>query len=215
MGSLALLEDSDKIFMTRFADPVDAGLYAASYRLVSLGLIPVKALVNSSHPRFLVDTPGARTEHLTRALRFTAPAAAYTLVATAGIVLIAPVVPRLLGGEYAGTAAIMVMLAPLVLFRSLALFPLNALLGLARYRMRLLVIFGCAVLNVGLNLVLVPRWSYHGAIVSTLVSEVVFFVAAWTCVAVAQRQHDQRRSADEGGGPEELADGGSQSARPR
>ena len=188
--SLAVQEDSDKILLVRFADDVHAGLYAAAYRLVQLGLIPIRALLGSSHPRFLVNTPGERGEHLGRAVRYTRPAALYSVVAVIGIVVTAPVVPAFFGSEYDGTLPLLVALAPLVLLRSVSLFPLNALMGLGRYGTRFSVIGSAAVLNVALNLVLIPRLSVWGAVIATMVTEVYFIVLVWAATVRGQRRHD-------------------------
>jgi len=189
--SLAIQEDSDKILLVRFADDVDAGLYAAAYRLVQLGFIPIRALLASSHPRFLVDTPGQQGEHLGRAVRYTRPTALYSVVALVGIIVTAPVVPAFFGSDYDGTLPLLVALSPLVLLRSVSLFPLNALMGLGRYGTRFTIIAAAAVLNVALNLVLIPALSIWGAVISTMITEVFLIVLVWVAVVRAQRRHDR------------------------
>ena len=197
LAALAVQEDSDKVLMIRLADPVDAGLYAAAYRLVQLGLIPMRALVGATHPRFLVETPGRTNEHLRRALHFTAPCAAYGVLATVVVLVGAPLVPELLGAEYEGTAPILLMLAPYVLLRGLTLFPMNALLGLTRYRLRFWTILLCSLLNVSLNLALIPLLGVEGAVISTIVTEVVFIVGSWWALVRAQARHDREKRPDE------------------
>lgn len=202
--SLAIQEDSDKVFLVRFADPVDAGLYAAAYRLVQLGFIPISALMGSSHPRFLTRTAGLRNEHLRRALRYTGPTALYGVVATLAVVIFAPVVPQVLGEEFEGTQLLLAVLAPLILLRTLSLFPLNALLGLRRLRLRLAVIVATTAVNVAMNAALVPLLGVPGAVASTLVTEAVLVVLVWTVVIKAQRREDQAQAGtdflDERGG---------------
>lgn len=198
--SLAVQEDADKILLVRFADDADAGLYAAAYRLVQLGFLPIRSLIGSSHPRFLVNTPGVRREHLDRAVRYTRPAALYSIVAVIGIIVTAPVVPAFFGSEYDGTLPLLMALAPLVLLRSVSLFPLNALMGLGRYGTRFAIIASAAVLNVGLNLVLIPAMSIWGAVVSTGITELYFIVAVWVCLGRAQRLHDARQGDDPASG---------------
>ena len=195
--SSSIQEDSDKIFLAAMASPVDAGLYAAAYKVVQLGFIPVRALMSSSHPRFLVDTPGVRREHLSRAVRFTLPTAAYGLVATLGIVVLAPLVPAVFGEEYDGTQPLLAALAPLVLLRTLSLFPPNALLGLGRYTLRFTALLGCALLNVALNAALIPTFSVTGAIVATLCTEALVIGVVWACLLKSQRRHDARQDAVE------------------
>lgn len=188
--SLAVQEDSDKILLVRFADDAEAGLYAAAYRLVQLGFLPIRALIGSSHPRFLLNTPGEQREHLSRALRYTRPATLYSLVAVIGIIVTAPVVPAFFGSEYDGTLPLLVALSPLVLLRSISLFPLNALMGLGRYGTRFAIIAAAAVLNVALNLVLIPPLSIWGAVIATMITEVLLVGLVWAAVVYGQRRHD-------------------------
>lgn len=186
----AMQEDADKILLVRFADSVDAGLYAAAYRIVQLGFLPIRALIGAAHPRFLVNTPGMVNEHLDRAVRFTKPAMLYGAVATIGIMVTAPVVPAFFGTEYDGTLPLLLALAPLVLLRSASLFPLNALMGLSRYGTRFAVVAAAAALNIGLNLVLIPPLSVWGAVIATAVTEVTVITLVWAGVIRAQRQHN-------------------------
>lgn len=202
LASASVQEDSDKIFLASMASPVDAGLYAAAYKVVQLGFIPIRALMASSHPRFLVNTPGVRNEHLRRALRFTAPTAVYGLVATIGILILAPVVPVIFGQEYQGILPMLAGLAPLVLLRTLSLFPPNALLGLGRYTLRFKAILACTLVNLGLNMVLIGQFSVQGAVAATLCTEIVVVGVLWTSLVKAQRRHDA--GDDDLGGDEGL-----------
>jgi O-antigen/teichoic acid export membrane protein len=193
--SLAIQEDSDKILLVRFADDVEAGLYAAAYRLVQLAFLPIRALIGSSHPRFLINTPGVRNEHLDRAVRFTRPATLYSVVAVVGIIVTAPVVPAFFGSDYDGTLPLLIALSPLVLLRSISLFPLNALMGLGRYGTRFAIIASAALLNVVLNLALIPALSVWGAVLSTGVTELYLIVLVWVGLVRAQR-HQDREAVD-------------------
>lgn len=191
LGSFNIQEDADKTLLVHYGHAADAGLYAAGYKLVQLGLTPVRALVSSSHPRFLIDTPGERNEHVRRTLRYTLPSVAYGLVATLAIELLAPIVPPLLGHQYDGTVNILRVVAPLVALRSASMFALNALLGLGRYSTRVLVIVISTLINILLNVAWIPAHSWHGAAFSTIVTEIVFVIGSWTALVRAQRRHDR------------------------
>jgi O-antigen/teichoic acid export membrane protein len=194
-ASLAVQEDADKILLVRFNFAAVGGLYSAAYKLVSLGLTPVRALVSSSHPRFLAENPDQRREHSRRAISYTAPAMAYGIVCVAVMNLLAPYAPDLLGHEYEGTVSMIRWLSVLVLLRSGCLFALNALLGLRRYWLRVSAILFSTVLNVVLNLLWIPKWSWQGAAAATLVTEVAFLLFTWTALIRAQQRHDRERSA--------------------
>jgi O-antigen/teichoic acid export membrane protein len=196
--SFSVQEDADKVLLVRLADPVLAGLYAAAYRGVQIATMPLRALVVASHRTFLepADGPGA---HVRRTLRFTVPAAAYAAVATAGLLVLAPLVPWLLGPEYDGSQAMFMLLAPLVLLRGLAHLPFNALMGLGRNDLRLAIVAVCAVLSTGLCVVLIPLHSWTGAAVATLVSEATFVVLTWLALLHCQRSEDRATTAPDPG----------------
>jgi O-antigen/teichoic acid export membrane protein len=199
MVAFAVQEDSDKIILVRFVDPVAVGLYAASYRIVQLAFLPIRALIGSSHPRFLVDTPGVRNEHVERALRYTRPTILYSVLAAALVAVAAPVVPAFFGAEYEGTRALLIALAPLLVLRSFSLFPLNALMGLSRYGLRFSLIAVAALANIALNLALIPLIGVWGAVAATILTEVLVAVAVWLVIMRAQRRHDERTLAQEAG----------------
>jgi O-antigen/teichoic acid export membrane protein len=190
--SFSVHEDADKLLLVRLADPVVAGLYAAAYRGVQMATLPLRALVSASHRTFLEPDDGQPRAAVRRSLRVTVPAAAYAGVATVGLIAAAPLVPRLLGPEYGGAQAMFVLLAPLVLLRSLSHLAFNGLMGLGRNGVRLAIVVTSAAVSVVGNLLLIPEYSWRGAVVATLVSEAVFAAATWLSLVVFQRRHDAR-----------------------
>ena len=112
--------------------------------------------------------------------------------AVLAILLFAPALPLVVGDDYDRTAPLLTALSPLILLRALSLFPMNALLGLGRYGLRFVAIFSCTLLNVTLNGVLIWQFSVAGAVAATLLTDVVFVVVAWCCVASAQHRQDRQ-----------------------
>lgn len=192
LGAIAVQEDADKVLLVRLADPVVAGLYAAAYRGVQIGMAPVKALATASHRHFLAHDPEAEGEHVRRSLLYTAMAAGYGALAAVVLVLGAPWVPRILGSEYDGSVIMIQLLAPLIMLRSLGLFASNGLMGLGRTGLRSMVMSACAVACIALNVALIPAFSWGGAVVTTLLVEILFMIAVWTVLRREQGRHDDR-----------------------
>jgi O-antigen/teichoic acid export membrane protein len=190
LAAFALQEDSDKILMVRLADPVTAGLYAAAYRGVQIAVVPIRAVLASSHSRFLEHDPRARGQHLRRSLRFTGLAVAYALVAVVVLVVAAPLIPVLLGDAYAQTARMLPWLAGLVVLRALSLFAFNGLMGLRRNGARLAIILCSALAAVVGGAILISGYSWQGAVLATVVSEMVFVSLTWLALVRYQRRHD-------------------------
>ncbi len=194
LAAFAVQEDGDKTLMVRFGTPVDAGLYAAAYRGVQLVMLPIKALLLGSHNRFLVDDEGVEGQHLRRSLWYTTLAGGYGLIAAAAMLLLAPAIAAVLGPKYAESAKVVRILAPLVLLRAMSLFAFNGLMGLGRNGVRVGIVTLCAVTNVVVNAVLIPRYSWRGAAAATLTTEAVFVVVTWGALTYLQRSHDTQHA---------------------
>lgn len=203
LASFAVQEDSDKILLVRFADPAVAGFYAAGYRGVQMAVLPVRALLASSHRRFLEHDESQTGQHVRRSLRFTAPATAYSVLAVVALVVGAPLVPAILGEGYEQAAAVIPWLAPLVLLRAVSLFGFNGLMGLRRNGVRLAIVACTGLVAAVAAVVLIPLWSWQGAAAATVLSEVVFVALTWAALVHFQRRHD--RSARSGAGRRKVA----------
>lgn len=192
LSALAFQNDGDKALMAAAAPPLEAGRYAAAYKIVQFGLLPMGSLLASSHQRFLNHADGVAGQHLRRTLRYSSVALGYGLVFAIATATAAPLLTRLLGDDYADAASTIRLLSPLVLARSVSLFALNGLLGLGRTGARTtLLVVGAAVAML-LYVALIPRFGTAGAVTATLLSEVIVAVAAWALLVRFQRREDRR-----------------------
>ena len=192
-GSLAFFviqEDSDKLLLVRLADPAVGGLYSAAYRFVQIALIPIRGVVSATHNSFLCHDAKAINQHLRRSVKFTIVGLAYSVLAMVVLLVGAELLPDILGSPYAGSSLIIMYLTPLVALRAASLFAVNGLMGLGKNGLRVTVIAVSAVSGVVTVLVTVPTYSWKGAALGTLVSEVVLIVAAWVVLWRAQSAHN-------------------------
>jgi O-antigen/teichoic acid export membrane protein len=79
-------------------------------------------------------------------------------------------------------------LAALPLIQVLFYLPADALTGAGYQELRSSLQVGAAVLNVGLNLVLIPRYSFVGAALATLVALGSLAISLWIAVEVMARR---------------------------
>jgi O-antigen/teichoic acid export membrane protein len=82
------------------------------------------------------------------------------------------------------------VLALLMAVRAVGEFGLNGLLGLGKVGVRTVLTGACAVLALALYIVLIPVWSWRGAVVGTFTSEIVLATGAWAALLYHQRRHD-------------------------
>jgi O-antigen/teichoic acid export membrane protein len=197
VSGFALQNDGDKTVLAAYHYRHDLGIYSAAYKIVQFGLIPVNTWMSVSHNRFLVHDEDAKGQHLRRAIRFGGVIAVYGIVFALGVVIAAPLITLIVGNEFKGSVTIVRWLAPLVLLRGLAIFPLNGLMGLGYARLRTALLLGAAGLSVAAYVALVPLWQWKGAAVGTLVGEACLAATAWIFLLRLQRRHDDAVTARE------------------
>lgn len=183
-------DDGDTPMLNAFRHERDAGLYAAAYRIVQMGLMPINSLLGSSHQRFLSSDETRRNEHVDRALRFTSVAVAYGLAVTLVTWLAADLVLSVFPSEFEETATVMRTLVPLVVLRGASHFAFNGLLGLGRYTARLKILATSSGTVLVLYFLLIPAYSWKGAVAASLIGESLFVVLTWIVLVRAQREHD-------------------------
>ena len=175
----------------------DTGLYAAAYRIVQLGMVPLGALANTTHVQFLRPSTEPR-HYLKLALRYSVVALAYGVVFAIAVIVVAPLFPLLVGQEFEGSVEIVRWLSPIVLLRGLGLYSLNALLGLGRTGIRTGIVVANAAIGVVLFIVLIPGRGWEGAAIATLVTEAMQVLMTWSALVVLQARADRALDASEG-----------------
>lgn len=191
----ALQNDGDKAVLSANRLTVDTGLYSAAYRIVQLGQLPISALTNATHVRFLQNDDGEENQHFRRSMQFSAMAVAYGVAFAIGIIIVSPVLPFILGDEFEGSVTMVRWLSPLVLIRGFVMFPLNGLMGLDKTFMRTALLLASAAVSMLMYIVLIPAIGWKGAAIGTIAGEVLLGVAAWIALVFYQRQANARAAA--------------------
>lgn len=195
IGASITLGDGDKFVLNAAHHQVDAGRYGAAYRLMQIAMLPIQALVTVTHVSFLSAGDTASTQ-LRRAVRLSAFALAYAIPAVVGLVLLAPFVPRFLTRDFAETTIILQLLVPVVILRGVGVFPMNGLMGLGRNGLRTKLLVGHALLSLALYATLIPPYSWRGALIATLVSELSLCTSGWVALVACDRA--RRREPEAG-----------------
>jgi O-antigen/teichoic acid export membrane protein len=179
-GSLFIKNEADKYLLLRADLDGAAGNYTAGYRILTAAQVPVLALVNATYSRFFRrGDDGAASTRL--AVRLTALAELYALAAGAAMWLLAPTLPTIFGGfEDSVTVVRWLAIVPALLVGQL--FAGQSLTGTGRNNSRVRLAFAAAVLNIVMNLILIPRLELEGALISTIVTEALLAVALWVAL---------------------------------
>lgn len=174
---LGLQADFDKFLLVAFGRAEAAGGYTAAYRIVSIAIVPVGALIATTQHRFMNSrTP---SEVISLVKKYSKMAGAYSIFATVAIASAAPLVGDVLGREYSDVPKNMLLLCPMVVARSLSPFPLNGLLALDVIWHRTALIISTSVVSIVIYLLLIPTIGVVGAAIGTTISELLMGAGAW------------------------------------
>lgn len=177
-----IYNDIDKTMLARLSTLSATGVYAVAYRVIDTSLTPVRSLVSAAYPQFFrigtrgVDATYGYAKSLIR------KALVFGVLDFLCLVLVAPLLPHILGPKYAGVTPAIQLLALIPVMRCVHWFLADALSGANEQIYRTIVQVGVALLNIGLNIVVLPRWSWVGAAWTSLASDAALMIAVYATV---------------------------------
>jgi O-antigen/teichoic acid export membrane protein len=170
-SSQTIYNDIDKTMLVRFGGLEATGIYGAAYRIADVAFVPVAALSSATLARFFRHGRNGVAGTVRFTKKLLPYAAGYGLVAVALLFVGSSVVPELLGKDFARSAIALRWLSPLVFFKSIHYLLANSLSGSGHQSLRASIQVGIVLLNVLLNLWLIPAYSWRGAAWSSLASD--------------------------------------------
>jgi len=191
-SATTIYNDVDKIMLGRLSDFASTGIYSAAYRIIDVSMTPVRSLVSAAYPQFFKKGVGGMRETYPYAKSLILKSSLYGAAIFTGLWLFAPVLPSLLGKQYIAAVPALRWLALIPFLRCFHVFFADALSGAGFQRTRTAIQVGIGIINVGLNLVILPRYSWRGAAWTSLACDgmlvVVFGVTALYLFRREQRQ---------------------------
>jgi O-antigen/teichoic acid export membrane protein len=175
----------DKALVLRLGGAEIAGNYTAAYRLASLAAVPVEALATAVLPRLFLarENRAAASRLLGLLLVLTA---IYSGCAGAALWWLAPLLPRVLGADFAAAVAATRILAFYVPAACLYLIGVQVLLGFERLRWRLISDLLGMLTLVGLLAWSLPTAGVVGATQAVLVTQWLLAALVWLGIGVGQ-----------------------------
>ncbi|MBW4655247.1 MAG: oligosaccharide flippase family protein [Kaiparowitsia implicata GSE-PSE-MK54-09C] len=172
----------DKTMLTRLGTLQATGVYAAAYRLVDVAFTPVLSLMSAAYAKFFKQGERGITGSVALARRLVPIAALYGLAAAVALLIGAPLVPFILGSDYAESVGALRWLAPLLVLQSVQFFAADTLTGAGFQGFRSGLQVVAASFNFLLNLWLIPAFSWQGAAWSSLASDGLLTVSLMVLV---------------------------------
>jgi O-antigen/teichoic acid export membrane protein len=163
---------ADSVMLGIFQGPVAVGLYQAGTNLVLYLNVLARCINHALYPRMSKAWPGRRGDFgklRDASFRVIGLISMPTAVAS---LLLAPKIFRFLYGQRFDRAVLTYQLLVLVIpIRMLSHTFSLALAAMDRQTRRTVAVSTAAAVNVGLNLYFIPRWSYLGAGITTVICE--------------------------------------------
>lgn len=192
--SQSIYNDIDKTMLARLASLEAAGIYAAAYRILDAAFAPIRSLLYASYARFFQSGVNGMRGTLSLVGKLLPYAAGYGLGISILLFVSAPILPYILGRDFVETVPALRWLALLPLLRVLHYFPANSLTGAGFQGLRCFCHVTTAVLNVCLNLWLIPKYSWKGAAWASLASDGMHVIFMWSAVLWKSRKKSIRTS---------------------
>lgn len=193
-AAVTVLSDFDKTLLVRNGFASDAGVYGVAYRLSTIAALPIIGVMHATFPRFFaIGEAGGLRVTTAFARKLAVPLAAYGALAGITLIVVAPLIPVVVGDDFRPSVTLLMLLAGLPLLRPLQSLPSDALTGANKQSTRTACWGAAATVNVVLNLILIPRHGLTGALITTGISELLLL----GFVTLAVRRGLRRADAEE------------------
>lgn len=171
------LAASDRPLLKQYGFDAATGVYSAGYRVVTLGFVPMMALLRAQDRRFFRQGANGPAASHRAAARMSVHALAATIPVAIGLWVSAPLFELVLGTDWADTEAVIRLLALLPVIKGFQFAFGNALTAAGNQISRMWLTGVAAVGNLVGNIVFIPSGSWRAAVATTLVAEVGLAIA--------------------------------------
>lgn len=168
-----LYVDIDKTMLASLNNLETSGAYSAGYRVVDMALIPLRSILTSSIPQFFRAGQKGTANTVGYAVKLLPWPLIYAFICGVVLFFSAKMLPLILGAGYEQAVQVLQYLAWLPLLSLPRLFIQTALSTSGQQRVVVIALVTGAIVNILLNLWLIPSSGWRGAIVSTYMSEIL------------------------------------------
>jgi O-antigen/teichoic acid export membrane protein len=182
-SSISIYNDIDKTFLVSLGQTAAAGIYSAAYRVIDAATMPIYSVYAAAAPRFFCAGEQSVAQAAAFARRTMTRTLPYAALAAAAMFLAAPLLPLAFGPSFRESVQALRWLCLLPVFRALHYAWGSAITGSASQWNRTATQFAAAALNLALNALLIPRWSWRGAAAASLLTDAALALFSWLVLA--------------------------------
>jgi O-antigen/teichoic acid export membrane protein len=158
----------DLVMLEQIRGSRDAGLYAASVRACEVGLLAPITFISVMTPRLYAASSDQIRDVFTLATIWMSRICAATMLL--GLVLGVPLFPILYSDGFKEAVPVFACLLPSIIFLGIGLLTRTLMVKSSRHWALTIGHGSAAVLNIGLNFLLIPDYGMYGAAIATIAS---------------------------------------------
>lgn len=181
-STTAIYNDVDKVVLAHDGMIQANGLYSMAYRIVNIGTMPIMSIVSAAFPRFFREGAKGIIGTVPMAKVLLKRTVLLAVVICAGMFIMAPIIPHLVGKSYQESVSALRWLCLIPLFRCFHLSAGDAIAGAGYQKYRLLSQSIAALGNLGLNIILIPKLGWLGAAWTSLGTDGFLGVMNWVAL---------------------------------
>jgi len=175
---IGIFYQQDTLILKHFTDDTQVGLFSSGYRII----VATVAFITPAFAVLLPELSRKASESLSGVSTLSSKVAHYFLAVTIpGVVVLALVAKTVMvilyGQSFAVAAPVLQFLSVVVFLGSLEFLFAMGLVSLSKPWWILIATGLGLVINVGLNLLWIPKWAFMGAVYAKLIAEIVTFCA--------------------------------------
>ncbi|HTY82878.1 MAG TPA: oligosaccharide flippase family protein, partial [Silvibacterium sp.] len=178
-SSISAYNDIDKTFLVSLGQTYAAGIYSAAYRVIDAATAPLYGVYTAATPGLFRAGGRSITDANAQTRRLLLRTVPYGVAVAIALYIGAGVLPHLFGPSFRGSVAVLRWLCLLPLLRVLHYGWGTTITASASQWNRTAIQLGAAGLNVMLNFLLIPRWSWQGAAAASLITDGSLAVSSW------------------------------------
>jgi O-antigen/teichoic acid export membrane protein len=182
-SSISIYNDIDKTYLVSLGQLGAAGIYSAAYRIIDVASTPIYSIYSAAFPRFFREGAKSVRHASVFSRKLLKTTVLYAIAAAVLMFCSAPVLPYILGKSFAASTSALRWLCLLPLIRCFHYAAGSTITGSVSQWYRTVQQVAAALLNLGLNALLIPRFSWHGAAVASLLTDGALAAMSWLSVA--------------------------------
>jgi O-antigen/teichoic acid export membrane protein len=187
-SSVSAYNDIDKTFLVSLGQTYAAGIYSAAYRVIDAATAPLYGVYTAATPTLFRAGGRSVSDANSQARRLLLRTLPYGIVVAIVLYIGAGLMPYLFGPSFRASVAVLRWLCLLPLLRVLHYAWGTTITASASQWNRTAIQLGAAGLNLLLNFLLIPRWSWQGAAVASLITDGSLALSSWILLRLIQRR---------------------------